>query len=86
MELVTGNFALLPMATWAGKSTWGATFRNWVWVWIGNWIGTAVVAVIMAISLTSGTMDGAADNVGPPIWDAVAQKIMALNQINVEKK
>ncbi len=63
MELVTGNFALLPMATWAGKSTWGATFRNWVWVWIGNWIGTAVVAVIMAISLTSGTMDGAAINV-----------------------
>jgi len=28
MELVTGNFALLPMATWAGKSSWGATFRN----------------------------------------------------------
>ena len=53
MELVTGNFALLPMATWAGRSTWGATFRNWIWVWIGNWIGTAVVAVIMAISLTN---------------------------------
>ena len=86
MELVTGNFALLPMATWAGKSTWGSTFRNWAWVWVGNWLGTAVVAVIMAISLTSGTMNGAADNVGPPIWDAVAQKIMALNVINVEKK
>ena len=51
MELVTGNFALLPMATWAGKSTWGATFRNWSWVWIGNFIGTLVVAIIMAISL-----------------------------------
>ena len=34
MELVTGNFALLPMATWAGKSSWRATFRNWAWVWI----------------------------------------------------
>ena len=43
MELVTGNFALLPMATWAGKSSWGATFRNWVWVWIGNWIGTCLL-------------------------------------------
>ncbi|MEB3157979.1 MAG: formate/nitrite transporter family protein [Synechococcus sp.] len=53
MELVTGNFALLPMATWAGRSTWRATFRNWAWVWFGNWIGTAVVAVIMAISLTN---------------------------------
>ena len=86
MELVTGNFALLPMATWAGKSSWRATFRNWAWVWIGNFIGTAVVALIMAISLTSGTMDGAADNIGPPVWDAVAQKIIALNQFNVEKK
>ena len=86
MELVTGNFALLPMATWAGKCSWSATFRNWTWVWIGNFIGTLVVAIIMAISLTSGSMDAAAENVGPPIWDLVAQKIVALNQINVVKK
>ena len=86
MELVTGNFALLPMATWAGKCSWKATFRNWTWVWIGNFIGTLVVAIIMGISLTSGSMDAAAENVGPPIWDLVAQKLVALNQINVVKK
>ena len=86
MELVTGNFALLPMATWAGKCSWKATFRNWTWVWIGNFIGTLVVAIIMAISLTSGSMDASAENVGPPIWDLVAQKSVALNQINVVKK
>ncbi len=86
MELVTGNFALLPMATWAGKCSWKSTFRNWTWVWIGNFIGTLVVAIIMAISLTSGSMDASAENVGPPIWDLVAQKIVALNQINVVKK
>ena len=86
MELVTGNFALLPMATWAGKCSWSSTFRNWVWVWIGNFIGTLVVAIIMGISLTSGSLDAAAENVGPPIWDLVAQKIVALNQINVVKK
>ena len=69
------------MATWAGKSALGEPHSaTGLWVWIGNWIGTAVVALIMAISLTSGTMDGAADNVGAPIWDLVAQKIMALNQ------
>ena len=73
MELVTGNFALLPMATWAGKSTWSATFRNWSWVWIGNFIGTLVVAIIMAISLTSGgTIDPAADG---GMWQKVAQKL-----------
>ena len=84
MELVTGNFALLPMATWAGKSTWSATFRNWSWVWIGNFIGTLVVAIIMAISLTSGgTIDPAADG---GMWQKVAQKIISLNILNVEKK
>ena len=84
MELVTGNFALLPMATWAGRCSWGATFRNWSWVWIGNFIGTLVVAVIMAISLTSGgTVDPAADG---GVWQKVAQKIMTLNIANVEKK
>ncbi|WP_038001777.1 formate/nitrite transporter family protein [Synechococcus sp. RS9917] len=84
MELVTGNFALLPMATWAGKSTWGATFRNWSWVWIGNFIGTLLVAVIMAVSLTSGgTVDPSADG---GVWPQVAQKIISLNIANVEKK
>ena len=84
MELVTGNFALLPMATWAGRSSWGAPVRNWSWVWIGNFIGTLVVAVIMAISLTSGgTVDPAADG---GVWQKVAQKIMTLNIANVEKK
>lgn len=84
MELVTGNFALLPMATWAGKSTWSATFRNWGWVWIGNFIGTLLVAVIMAISLTSGgTVDPSADG---GVWQKVAQKIISLNIANVEKK
>ena len=84
MELVTGNFALLPMATWAGKSSWGATFRNWCWVWLGNFIGTLVVAVIMYLSLTSGgTVDPSADG---GVWQKVAAKIISLNIANVEKK
>ena len=84
MELVTGNFALLPMATWAGKSSWGATFRNWSWVWLGNFIGTLVVAVIMYLSLTSGgTVDPSAEG---GVWQKVAAKIISLNIANVEKK
>ena len=87
MELVTGNFALLPMATWAGRSSWGATFRNWAWVWLGNWIGTAVVAVLMAISLTSGgTVDPASAADGGGMWQQVAVKIIALNKANVVGK
>ena len=87
MELVTGNFALLPMATWAGKSTWQATFRNWIWVWIGNFIGCALVALLLATSLTSaGTVAPLAAADGGKGWAVIAAKIMALNKANVVAK
>ena len=82
MELVTGNFALLPMAVWAGRSTWSATIRNWIWVWIGNFLGTLVVAVIMMLSLQSA---GAAPPDAPWAgdWNTVAATIIKLNKANV---
>jgi formate/nitrite transporter len=84
MELVTGNFALLPMAVWAGKTTWSKTFRNWIWVWIGNFLGTGLVGILFAISLTSG---GTADlATGSGDWVAVANKIIGLNKANVITK
>ena len=87
MELVTGNFALLPMATWAGKSTWQATFRNWIWVWIGNFIGCALVALLLATSLTSaGTVEPLTAADGGKGWAVIAAKIMALNKANVVAK
>ena len=86
MELVTGNFALLSMSTWAGKSSWPQTLRNWVWVWLGNFIGCVFVAAILAISLSSaGTVEISADGAGG-VWGAVARKLIALNQLNVETK
>lgn len=84
MELVTGNFALLPMAVWAGKSTWSKTLRNWIWVWIGNFLGTGLVAILFAISLTSGGTADLATGTGD--WVAVANKIIALNKANVVTK
>lgn len=87
MELVTGNFALLPMATWAGRSTWKATFRNWMWVWLGNFIGCALVSILLAISLTSaGTIEPLAAADGGKGWVAVAAKIIDLNKTNVISK
>ncbi len=84
MELVTGNFALLPMATWAGKSTWRATFRNWTWVWIGNFIGCGLVALLLVTSLTSaGTVEPLAAADGGKGWAVIAAKIMAINKTNV---
>ena len=87
MELVTGNFALLPMATWAGRSSWRATFRNWIWVWVGNFLGTALVAVLLSISLTSaGTVEPLAAAAGGKGWAIVAAKIVSLNKANVLTK
>ncbi len=87
MELVTGNFALLPMATWAGRSSWKATFRNWTWVWIGNFLGTLLVAILLSISLTSGgTVEPLSAADGGKGWSIVAAKIMSLNQANVITK
>ena len=84
MELVTGNFAVLPMATWAGKSTWKATFRNWMWVWLGNFLGTALVAFLLSISLTSaGTVEPLAASAGGKGWAVVAAKIVSINKANV---
>ncbi len=87
MELVTGNFALLPMATWAGKSSWRATFRNWIWVWIGNFLGTSLVAILLSISLTSaGTVEPLAAAAGGKGWAVVAAKIITINKANVLTK
>jgi len=83
MELVTGNFALLPMAVWAGKSSWSATVRNWLWVWIGNFLGTAFVAVLLSISLSSaGNVDPLTAAEGGKGWAVVAAKIIAIHKAN----
>ncbi len=87
MELVTGNFALLPMATWAGRSSWRATIRNWSWVWIGNFLGTFLVAILLSISLTSaGTIEPLSVAEGGKGWAVVASKIISINQSNVLNK
>ena len=87
MELVTGNFALLPMAVWAGKSSWTATVRNWLWVWIGNFLGTAFVAVLLSISLSSaGNVDPLAAAEGGKGWAVVAAKIIAIHKANTVVK
>ena len=67
MELVTGNFALLPAAMLARRVRWGSTLRNWLWVYLANFIGCLVVAWLISYSLT---------NAGTAEPNAVAQKII----------
>ena len=54
MELVTGSFAVVPLAVLEKKpgASTGAVIVNWSWVFLGNLIGSVIYAVLLAIALT----------------------------------
>ena len=53
LELVTGSFAIVPLARLEGKATWSAVIANWSWVFLANLLGSVVFGVLIAISLTN---------------------------------
>src|SRR5690242_11835946 len=67
LELVTGSFALLPMAQMDGRITFAATLRNWVWSFLGNLLGSMLFAVLAWGALT---MFG--ETPGGPVGDRIA--------------
>jgi len=74
-ELVTGNFALLPMGVAAGRIGWPALARNWVWVYAGNLAGGLAYAALFWVALTTaGTTD--AGPVGQVVAALAAKKTL----------
>lgn len=71
LELVTGSFALVPLARRDGRVTLGKVFSNLTWVFIANLIGSLFYAGLLYCVLTT------AGNVPP---DALAQKIIAISE------
>ncbi len=69
LELVTGSFALLPLATLEGKAGWGAVVANWSWVFLGNLLGSLLFGGLLAIALT---------NMGTAAPAGVATRIIAI--------
>ena len=53
LELVTGSFAIVPLARLEGKATWNAVIANWSWVFVANLLGSLVFGALIAISLTN---------------------------------
>ena len=51
LELVTGNFALVPLAVCEGRITLGALASNWGWVFLGNLIGSVFYAALFTFTL-----------------------------------
>src|SRR6185437_6299780 len=53
LELVTGSFAIVPLARLEGRARWGAVVTNWSWVFLANLRGSVAFGVLIAISLTN---------------------------------
>ncbi len=52
LELVTGNFALVPLAVREGRADFAALVTNWTWVFVGNLLGALLYALLFTASLT----------------------------------
>ena len=52
LELVTGNFAVLPVAAIEGKAGWTQVLANWGWVFVGNLLGSLCYAWLFALTVT----------------------------------
>jgi formate/nitrite transporter len=71
LELVTGNFALLPVALLENRCSLPQVLRNFGMVFTGNLLGSLFYGALLAISLTT---------MGTQAPDAVATKIIAIAQ------
>jgi formate transporter len=69
LELVTGSFALIPVAVMAKKASAPQMLKNWFWVIIGHVIGALLYAILYIIAVTQ---------VGQVTNHAVAAKILAV--------
>jgi formate/nitrite transporter len=72
LDLITGSFALLPMAVIAGRATVGGMLRNWVITFVGNYLGALILAVLMWVVLTSAGHD-----TGGPVGDRIRAAVAA---------
>jgi formate transporter len=69
LELVTGSFALIPVAVLARKATVGQMLKNWFWVIVGHIVGGVFYAFLFIIAITQ---------LGHVTDNAVATKIIAV--------
>ena len=53
LELVTGSFALLPLARLEHDTSTAKVIANWSWVFLGNLIGSLIYGALLAIVLTN---------------------------------
>jgi formate/nitrite transporter len=54
LDLITGNFMLVPLALLSGRARLSTMLAGWGWVFLGNLIGGVVYALLFSYSLTNG--------------------------------
>ncbi len=52
LELLTGNFGLVPLAVLSRRATVGHMLANWFWVFAGNLLGSLLFAGLFYVVLT----------------------------------
>lgn len=52
LELLTGNFGLVPLAVLARRTTAASMLANWIWVFVGNMLGALLFAMLFYLVLT----------------------------------
>ncbi len=80
LELVTGNFAVVPVALARGRGSLPALARNWLWVFIGNFLGSIFVGALLAFALTEGFHE-AAGPLGDKIIAVARAKTLAYEHV-----
>jgi formate/nitrite transporter len=53
LELVTGNFALLPVAALERRSPWGSVANNLTLAFVGNLLGSVAYGILFYLAMTS---------------------------------
>ena len=74
LDLVTGSFALVPMAAMAGRARWSTVAGNLAWAFLGNLIGSVLYAVLFVITITDAGL--------LPATTGIAQKLVQLAEAN----
>ena len=58
LELLTGNFAIMPTAWMAGRIRFGQVVTNWSWVFLGNLLGSLIYAALFWVASTEAGHTG----------------------------
>lgn len=80
MELLTGNFATLPVAAIDGATTHHQTLRNFWWVLLGHLVAGLLAAALFAALLTSWWTTGG-DYIAEGIIDTTVTKTLEYQEL-----